>query len=70
MKSYHLGQMYHLELILSSGENVFMWDTILASGANVILREVMLSSGMNRYRFIIWSSCYHLEQMLSRGMII
>jgi hypothetical protein len=30
-------QCYHLELMLSSGANVIIWDAMLSSGADVII---------------------------------
>jgi hypothetical protein len=51
-------QCYHLELMLSSGANVIIWNKMLSSGAYVI----MVLSGAD---VIIW--CYHV--MLSSGMI-
>jgi hypothetical protein len=56
---------YYLELMLSSGANVIIWDEMLSPGMkcyhlgrNVIICDEMLSSGMQ---------CYHLELMLSSG---
>jgi hypothetical protein len=49
---------YHLELMLSSGQNFINWDEMFSSGMkcyhlgqNVIIWDKMLSSGMK---------CYHL----------
>ena len=57
--------MLSSEIMLSSGDNVIIWDEMLSSGdamlsseANVIIWDEMLSSGMQ---------CYHLELMLSSG---
>jgi hypothetical protein len=70
---------YHLELMLSSGTNVIIWDEMLSSGTkcyhlglNVIIWDAMLSSGAI---VIVWDEmlssgikCYHLEVMLSSGI--
>ncbi len=62
---------YHLELMLSSGANVIIWDEMLSSrtkcyhlGLNAFIWDEMLSSGAN---VIIWNKivssgtkCYHL----------
>ncbi len=49
---------YHLDLMLSSGADVIIWDEMISSGANV----KMLQSGAN-----VIILCYHV--MLSSGMI-
>jgi hypothetical protein len=49
---------YHLELILSSGANVIIWDEMISSAAY----GIMLQNGVI---VIIW--CYHV--MLSSWMI-
>jgi hypothetical protein len=55
---------FHLELVLSAGENVIMRHEMLSSGMkcyhlgrNVINWDEMLSSGAN---VIIWNKYYHL----------
>ncbi len=55
---------YHLELILSCGTNVIMWDEMLSSGMKCYHLEfgMMLPSRVN---VIISSYCYRLELMLS-----
>jgi hypothetical protein len=42
---------YHLELMLSSGASVIIWDEMLSSGMKYYHLEIMLSSG---------TKCYHL----------
>jgi hypothetical protein len=62
---------YHLELMLSSGANVIIWNKMLSSGMKCHHLELMLSSGTKCYQLeLLLSSgmkCHHLELMLSSG---
>ncbi len=73
-KCYHLELMFIWDIMLSSGMKSYHLELMLSSRTkcyhlelNVIIWDAMLSSGAN---VIIWSFCYHLEQMLSSGVIM